>query len=114
MRPEDLEDAALAAGAPPERRFRGRVQLTEVLGPEMMVHLQVAAAPVVTEDVKELARDTDEASLDDLESQRRARRTAFVGRFGAASKVREDTVIEVAVAPGALRFFDPETGRAVS
>jgi multiple sugar transport system ATP-binding protein len=113
MRPEHLEDAALASDTPPERRFRGRVQLTEALGSEVMVHLQVAAAPVVTEDLRELARDTDESSLDDLEHQRRARRTAFVGRFGAASEVRDDTDTEVAVGVGTLRFFDPETGRAV-
>jgi multiple sugar transport system ATP-binding protein len=113
MRPEHLEDAALAPDSPPERRFRGRVQLTEALGSEVMVHLQVAAAPVVTEDVKELARDMDESSLDDLEHQRRARRTAFVGRFGADSQVREDTEAQVALGRGTLRFFDPETGRAI-
>jgi multiple sugar transport system ATP-binding protein len=114
MRPEHLEDAALVTDTPTARRFHGRVQLTEALGSEVMVHLQVAAAPVVTEDVKELARDTDESSLDSLEHQRRARRTAFVGRFGAGSHVAEDTEIEVAVSPGALLFFDPETGRAVA
>jgi multiple sugar transport system ATP-binding protein len=113
IRPEYLEDAALATGTPPSRRFRGRVQLTEALGSEVVVHLQVQAAPVVTDDLVELARDVDQSSLDDLEHQRQQRRTAFVARFGAATRVREDTEIEVAVAPGALRFFDPETGRAV-
>jgi multiple sugar transport system ATP-binding protein len=113
MRPEHLEDAALAAAIPTDRRFRGRVQLTEALGSEVVVHLQVEAAPIVTEELRELARDVDESSLDVLEHQRRERQTAFVGRFAATTAVRDDTEIEVAVAPGALRFFDPETGRAV-
>ena len=113
IRPEHLDDAALA-GAPEERRFRGHVQLRELLGSEVVVHLQVEAAPVVTEDVRELAEDVDAAALDELDHQRRIRRTAFVGRFEAATRVREDETAEVAVAPGALRFFDPATGDAVA
>jgi len=41
------------------------------------------------------------------------RRTAFVGRFDVATKVDEDAPAEIALAPGALRFFDPETGEAI-
>ena len=55
IRPEDLEDATLATDAPADRRLKGKVELTEALGSEIMVHFAVDAPPAVTEDVKELA-----------------------------------------------------------
>ncbi|HZO50650.1 MAG TPA: hypothetical protein VFB26_10930, partial [Gaiellaceae bacterium] len=48
-----------------------------------------------------------------LDDQRRIRRTALVGRFGVDSRVREGEDAQVAVRPGALRFFDPESGRRI-
>src|SRR6059058_4177064 len=47
IRPEHLEDAALASGIPPERRLRGQVRLRESLGSESVVHFQIDAAPAV-------------------------------------------------------------------
>ncbi len=113
MRPESLKDAALVADSPAERRFRGQVYLREDLGPEVVVHLQVEAAPAVTEDVLEIARDVDRAAVDDLEHRREQRRTAFVGRFSPATAARDGTPVEVAVDSGALHFFDAETGAAI-
>jgi multiple sugar transport system ATP-binding protein len=89
------------------------VRFRESLGAEVVVPFAVEAAPVVTDEVRELAEDVDEAALDELEHQRRARRTAFVGRFDARSQIQEDTTAQVAVASGALRLFDPETGAAL-
>jgi multiple sugar transport system ATP-binding protein len=113
IRPEHLEDAGLVRDTPPDRRFRGRVQLTEALGAEVIVHFQVEAAPAVTDQVVELASDVDQSAVDELDHLRRARRTAFVGRFAATTSVREDTDAELAVGPGALRFFDPDSGQAI-
>jgi multiple sugar transport system ATP-binding protein len=113
VRPEHLEDAALVSGAADGRRFRGLVQLRELLGSEVVVHFQVEAAPAVTDEVREIAEDVDAAVADELDQQRRRRRTAFVGRFDVGTGVREDESAEVAVAPGALRFFDPDTGHAI-
>jgi multiple sugar transport system ATP-binding protein len=113
VRPEHLDDAALTTGAS-GRRLKGLVRLTELLGSEVVVHFQIEAAPAVTPELQELAEDVDEAVLlDELDHHRRIRRTAFVGRFDAATRVTEDAVAEIAVAPGALRFFDPETGAAL-
>ena len=53
------------------------------------------------------------AVVDELDHQRLLRRTAFVGRFGLATTVEEDKPADIAVAPGALRFFDAETGEAI-
>jgi multiple sugar transport system ATP-binding protein len=110
VRPEHLEDAAKATGTPAGRRFRGLVQLTELLGAETVVHFQVDATPVVTDELREIAADVDASALSELDLQRRARHTSFVGRFHSDTTAREDTPADVAVAPGSLRFFDPETG----
>jgi multiple sugar transport system ATP-binding protein len=110
VRPEHLEDVALVPATAADRRLRGLVRLRELLGSELVVHFEVEAAPVVTEEVREIAEDVDAAALTELDHLRRSRRTSFVGRFGVDSHAQEDAVAEIAVAPGAMRFFDPETG----
>jgi multiple sugar transport system ATP-binding protein len=114
VRPEHLEDAALAPDSTPGRRLLGQVRLREALGSEVVVHFQVEAAPVVSDDLRELAEDVDEAALlDDLDQERRMRRTAFVGRFGVGTQVVDGERAEIAIAPGAIRFFDTSTGAAI-
>jgi multiple sugar transport system ATP-binding protein len=113
VRPEHLEDASLAPAAPPDRRLRGLVRLRELLGSEVVVHFEVEATPVVTEETREIAEDVDASALDELDHQRAARRTSFVGRFAADAPTKEETVAEIAVARGALRFFDRESGALI-
>ncbi len=114
VRPEHLEDGALAPDVPADRRFNGHVRLREALGSEVIVHFQVEAAPAVSDDLRELAQDVDEGGfLDALDHERKMRRTAFLGRFGVATRVLEGTNAEVAIAPGAIRFFDPANGAAL-
>jgi multiple sugar transport system ATP-binding protein len=108
IRPEDLEDAALVSDAPADRRLRGRVELREALGSEIMVHFTVDAPPALTEDVRELARDVgDERAVQQEEG---AGETTMVGRFGARSTVEKEEDAEVAVDTRALHFFDPDSG----
>jgi len=111
IRPEHLEDAALAPDTPADRRLSGTVRLRESLGSEVMVHLQVSAKPALTEDVRELAEDMDAVVAQDLEEG--VTETTVVGRFGARSRVREGDVAEVAVDTRTLHFFDPETGLGI-
>ena len=110
VRPEHLEDASLARDIPDDRRLQGQVRLRELLGSEVVVHFEVDAAPVVRPEMREIADDIDASALTDLDRLRAARRTAFVGRFSVDSEAAAETVVHVAVAPAALRFFDPETG----
>jgi multiple sugar transport system ATP-binding protein len=111
IRPEDLEDATLAPDTPPDRHIRGTVLLREALGSEVMVHLQVDAKPALTEDVKELAQDTDAVAVQGMDEE--ASHTTVVGRFGARSRVREGDAADVAVDTRTLHFFDPETGLGI-
>ncbi len=108
IRPESLEDAALALDTPAGRRLRGSVVLREALGSDVVVHFGVDARPAVTEDVRELARDLgDERALGDMEH------AVLVGRFGARSALREGEAADVAVDTRELHFFDLETGQGI-
>jgi multiple sugar transport system ATP-binding protein len=111
IRPEDLEDAALASDAPTDRRLRGKVSLREALGSEIMVHFDIDAKAAMTEDVRELAQDTDAVSVQ--RATKETTHTTIVGRFGARSGVREGEEAEVAVDTRSLHFFDPETGLGI-
>ena len=111
VRPESLEDAALADGERP--RLRGRAELREALGSEMLVHFTVAGRQAVTEDVRQLAEDVgDDRTLDHLAEGAPAQ-TTLVGRFSPQTQIREGDAIEVAVDARALHFFDPGTGIAI-
>jgi len=111
IRPEDLEDAELA-DAPAERTLSGKVQLTEALGSEVMVHFVVDAKPAITDEVRELQKDAGTTEMGGAE-QTDGAGTTLVGRFGARSKARKGEPIKVAVDTRALHFFDPETGLGI-
>ncbi|HEV7132820.1 MAG TPA: sn-glycerol-3-phosphate ABC transporter ATP-binding protein UgpC [Gaiellaceae bacterium] len=109
IRPEDLEDAALATGG--AQKLRGTTQLTEALGSEIMVHFAVKGRHAMTEDVRELKEDVgDEREIGVLGSEDSA---TLVGRFGARSRVRPGEPVEVAVDTRSLHFFDPDTGLGI-
>jgi multiple sugar transport system ATP-binding protein len=111
IRPEDLEDAALAPDAPDDRRLRGVVSLREALGSEIMVHFEIDASAAMTEDVRELAEDTDAVAVQ--EATKETAHTTMIGRFGARSRVREGETAEVVVDTRSLHFFDPESGLGI-
>jgi len=115
IRPEHLEDAALVPNTPANRRLNGHVRLKEALGSEIVVHFQVDAAPVVLPELRELAEEGMDESvlLAELDEHRRMRRTAFLGRFGVTTGVKEGGRAEIAISPGAMRFFDADSGRAI-
>jgi multiple sugar transport system ATP-binding protein len=113
IRPEDLEDAALA-GADGGARLRGRVELCEALGSEVLVHFTVSARQAVTEDVRELAEDVgDDRVVGQLSGGEQPASATLVGRFSPRTGVVEGDVVEVSVDQRALHFFDPQTGLAI-
>ncbi len=108
IRPEELEDAALAKEIPADRHLRGEVRLREALGSEIMVHFTITARAAVTEDVVELAADVGEEVTQSAEPE-----TTVVARFNSHSRVQEGETAEVAVDTSALHFFDPETSLGI-
>jgi multiple sugar transport system ATP-binding protein len=108
IRPEHLRD--LGGGRP---TLRGTVRATEALGSELLVHLEVEAEPVVTEEVREVAGDVDAAALERLESEAMERRTLLIARLETQQRPPVDEPIEVAVDTRRLHFFDLDTGLAI-
>jgi multiple sugar transport system ATP-binding protein len=112
IRPEDLEDAALAGDAPPDRRLRGRLELREALGAEIMAHFAIKGAQAETDETRELARDAGNEGAEQQIGVKEGE-AVIVGRFGARSRIREGDDVEAVVDTRALHFFDPETGNGI-
>jgi multiple sugar transport system ATP-binding protein len=112
IRPEDLEDAALESGAPPERQLRGRLELKEALGSEIMAHFAIKGAHAETDETRELAKDVGaegtEQPIGVAEDE-----AVIVGRFGARSRVKQGDEVTAVVDTRALHFFDPQTGNGI-
>jgi multiple sugar transport system ATP-binding protein len=112
IRPEDLEDAALETGAPANRILKGRLELREALGSEIMAHFAIRAAHAETDEMKELAEDagapegTPQIGVHDNEA-------VVVGRFGARSKIQVGDELQAVVDTRAFHFFDPGTGNGI-
>jgi multiple sugar transport system ATP-binding protein len=112
IRPESLEDAALAPEIPEDRHIKGVVVLREPLGSEIVAHFEVDAPPALTEDVRELARDVGQESSLPAGGDEDGK-TVMVGRFGPRSRVKNGDTIDVAVDTSAAHLFDLETGQGI-
>ena len=113
IRPEDIEDASLVADAPPDRRIRAVVDLREALGSEILIHFQVRAPMVLTEDTRELAVDVGTEALERLEERARAAVSSFVAQLNPRTGAREGEPIELVVDTSRMHFFDLETGLGI-
>ncbi len=102
IRPEDLEDCAIASDAPVGRRLRSTVTLMEALGSEIMVHFGIDAT---------VAESGDPDAVEQLPTSDHL--AALVGRFSPRSRVVLDQPVEVAVDTDRLHFFDLESGGAI-
>ena len=108
VRPEDLNDAALVAGAsagaaaagtvPAGSTMRSTVELTESLGNEIVVHFELDA-PRVDPGNPDAADDLSKADA--------------VARFDPRSRCRAGEPVDIAVTVENLHFFDVETQQAI-
>ena len=113
IRPENLEDAALAPEVPDDRHVKGVLVLREPLGSEIVAHFEVDAPPALTEDVRELARDVGKEGAVAAAPEDGAATATVVGRFGPRSRVKNGDVIDVAVDTSGIHVFDLETGLGI-
>jgi multiple sugar transport system ATP-binding protein len=111
IRPEDIEDASIASDTPAPRRLKGKLELKEALGSEIMAHFSIDGATAETEEIRELADDA--GAPGDSEIGVEEGRAIIVGRFNARSRVKEGEEIEAAVDTRSLHFFDPHTGLGI-
>jgi multiple sugar transport system ATP-binding protein len=101
IRPEDFEDAAFTAEAPPERTLDTVASLREALGSEVLIHFSVATRSASAPDASEFIE-----SLGDSGS-------IFVARVHPQTKAREGEALRLVVNTRRLHFFDLDTGLAI-
>ena len=99
IRPEDIEDAALASERPAGARLKARVELVESLGSEIIAHFDVGQSRLASVD------PDSEADLSSV--------VPAVGRFDPKSTVSLGDEIDVVVNVDKLHFFDPASQLAI-
>jgi multiple sugar transport system ATP-binding protein len=110
IRPESLEDGSVAGDVPADRRLKGRLELREALGSEIVAHVGVDARQAVTDDVRELAGDIGaEPAGGGAKLAAEGVEAVVVARFDPRSEAQEGSAVEMAVDTSSLHFFDPET-----
>jgi multiple sugar transport system ATP-binding protein len=109
IRPEDLEDAALARDAD-GGRLTVEVDIREDMGSEVFVHFAVHGEPVASREVLEAMEEEDVAGA---VRERMRRGVPFIARLERKTQAREGGRLELAVDTALLHLFDPETGLGI-
>ena len=110
IRSEDMEDARLVRDAPADSRLKATVSMVEALGAQIVVHFEVDAPKVVTEETKALEKD---AHTDEAPAHEEIHGTKFVAAFAPRSRVKVGDQIEVVIDTERMHFFDLDTGLAI-
>jgi multiple sugar transport system ATP-binding protein len=120
--PEPLREYAgreIALGIRPEHvgvgpgSLIGTVLLSEALGSERLVHLELEAEPVATEEVLEVAVDTDATVAAALEREAGAKRSVFRARVDMGYPAGISDQVTLPVNSTKAHFFDLDTGLAI-
>ena len=111
IRPEHICEPSSARSE--HLRLSGSAALVETLGSDRLVHLRVAAEPVVTEDLLEIARDVDETNVQMLHGEEGEQSVNTIARFEPDTQVEIGAQQEVAIRPDKLHYFDLETGARI-
>ena len=113
IRPQDFEDASLKSDSPMEQRIKVKIDLVEAIGTETLVHFQVAAPIVVTEDLRELAEDVGGEEAQRLEQRAKEGHNEFVAQLDPKTAISKGDTVELFVDTTRLHFFDEETSQGV-
>ena len=106
IRPEDIEDAQLAGGAPDGRRLSAVVDIREDMGSEVFAHFGISGKAVRGADVQ-AAVGKDAADVADVLGN------VWIARLDRDTKARETQKVDFLVDTGRLHFFDPETSEGI-
>jgi multiple sugar transport system ATP-binding protein len=112
IRPEDFEDATIETDAPPDRRMKVPVDLTEPLGADVLVHFSTEATRVVSSAAEADAGADADVSFSGTDEDQGSK-TRLVARVSPRTGAREGAELELAVDTRRLYFFDPETRDAI-
>jgi len=106
------EYTAPAGGDMP--RLNGTVVVAEPLGSETLVHAELQAAPVLSDQVLEVAKDADEGAAAELEAAAADQRTRFRARFTGTHRGQGGEPVAIGIDVERLYFFDLKTGGAIA
>ena len=109
IRPDDLQDAALAPTAPADARISANVERVDTIGRDLHVHFDIGA-PVV--DVPG-AGDGDLSADDDGPAFALGSANRFVARIDERTPIRQGDRLELVVNTARLHVFDPVSGEAI-
>jgi multiple sugar transport system ATP-binding protein len=109
IRPEDMEDVAVVSQAPESRHLRSEATLVEALGSDVLVHFNLDAEPVLTQEVLEAAEGAGEEVADLAGGDG----THAVARFNPRSRVVIGDQLDIVVDTHRLHFFDLDSGLAI-
>jgi multiple sugar transport system ATP-binding protein len=107
IRPEDIEDAALAPSSPEDRRIRSTAKLVESLGSEVIIHFPMAVEPFEIMEAEFEGSDAVAPTTDETG------KFIYVARVNPRSRVRVGDSVELAFDTARLHFFDPTDGHAI-
>jgi multiple sugar transport system ATP-binding protein len=108
IRPEDFEDAAVAAErGHPGTTFDVDIDVLESMGSESFAYFTIEAEELGSAELAELAADSGRAEVPGGDSGQ------VVARIDAASNVRQGRKAKLWFNPKKLHLFDPETGAAL-
>ncbi|MGH3007510.1 MAG: ABC transporter ATP-binding protein [Gaiellaceae bacterium] len=110
IRPEDLEDAAVAGGGSKGRTISADVDIREDMGSEVFLHFAVDAPPVRTPEVLEAV---GAEAVEATEEENARRRTPFIARVDRTTRAQEGGRVDLVVDTRHLHFFDPDTGAGI-
>ena len=121
---KDYDGRKVGVGMRPEHFFRPEadtpdgqiwknrpVELVELLGSEMLVHVGTPAQPIISEDMREAVDDAD--AFAELERQAREGGTTFVCRFDPRNPPKVGDHIDLGFRPERFHFFDIDSGQAL-
>lgn len=113
IRPKDMDDAAIVKEHPQDQRFRSKAENVEALGFEVIVHFDIQAIPVVSEDALELPEDMVGTELGGYADVKREYPSRLAARFDPATRLRIGDTMDVAVRVENIHYFDRDTGLAI-
>ena len=116
IRPEDIEDAALAA-SPNGATLDVEISLAEPMGAEVIAHFPIAAQPLVAPTTQALERGEDEAhevaaSLTLLATDASGE-ALITARMSPRCGARSGEPLRIVLDAERMHFFDPDTEKAL-
>jgi multiple sugar transport system ATP-binding protein len=112
IRPEQLREAG-PHDAPGAGVLRGRIVATELLGSEVLAHVEVDAPPVVTQEVRDVLADVDRTLVAEVEAEARSNRSVVIGRFETGFSAHAGADVAMRLDTRRLYFFDLDSESAI-